>query len=180
MSKHKQHNQRQQQQHHHIEKENTTMSTPTATLSVSPTSISPGQSSTLSWQTTDATTVTIDNGIGTVAASGSQSVTPTASTTYNLSATGPDGTVSASATVTVGATETEQQAVAQVQADISSDVTAVKGALTNVAAQARMEYEQLSEAAKAKLHTLLNDLEQAGGKTLAGIHTLFGATAPTK
>jgi len=74
----------------------------------------------------------------------------------------------------------EQSAIAQVQADIASDTTAVKGALVNVAAQARTEYEALSAGAKAKLHQLLNDIESAGQTSLAGIHTLFGEKAPTK
>jgi peptidoglycan-associated lipoprotein len=73
---------------------------PTAKLSVNPPSIERGQSATLEWSTTDATSVTID-GIGNVAVSGSQSVRPAQSTTYRLTATGPGGTESATARVTV-------------------------------------------------------------------------------
>jgi peptidoglycan-associated lipoprotein len=73
---------------------------PTAKLSVDPPSIERGQSATLQWSTTDATSVTID-GIGNVAVSGSQQVHPAQSTTYRLSATGPGGTESATARVTV-------------------------------------------------------------------------------
>src|ERR1700677_4148687 len=51
---------------------------PTASISVSPDTIQAGQSATLSWQTSNATDVSID-GIGAVQASGSQSVAPTAS-----------------------------------------------------------------------------------------------------
>jgi hypothetical protein len=70
----------------------------------SPTHINQGQSSLLSWTTTGASTVTIDNGIGTVSANGSKSVTPAATTTYTLTATGADGktAVTAAVTVTVG------------------------------------------------------------------------------
>jgi hypothetical protein len=78
---------------------------------------------------------------------------------------------------------TPGQSIAQVQADIASDTTAVKGALVYVAAQARSEYDSLSEAAKGRFHTLLNDLEHAGadGKAivLAGMHSLFGEKPPT-
>lgn len=74
---------------------------------------------------------------------------------------------------------TPQAAISTVQADIKNDVVAVKGALSNVAAQARTEYEALAEPAKAKLHTLLNDLETAFNVSLGGIHTLFGEKAPT-
>ena len=67
---------------------------PKASLSVSPESIQPGASATLTWATEDATTVTID-GIGTVQPNGSQSVSPTASTTYHLTAQGPGGSADA-------------------------------------------------------------------------------------
>jgi len=48
-----------------------------------------------------AGTVTINPGIGSVANSGSYSVTPAYTTTYTLTATNVDGTVSASTTITV-------------------------------------------------------------------------------
>jgi len=81
-----------------------TSTSPTATMSASPTSITSGQSSTLTWSTTNATSVSIDNGIGTVAASGAVTVTPTTTTTYTLTATGSGGTATATATVTVSGT----------------------------------------------------------------------------
>ena len=74
---------------------------PTAKLTASPTTITVGNSATLTWSTTNATSVSIDNGIGTVAASGSTTVSPTSTTTYTLTATGSSGTVTATATVTV-------------------------------------------------------------------------------
>jgi peptidoglycan-associated lipoprotein len=75
---------------------------PTASLSASPNSIEKGQSATLSWQTTNATDVSID-GIGAVQANGSQQVTPSDSTTYHLMAKGAGGTQEATARVTVNA-----------------------------------------------------------------------------
>lgn len=73
---------------------------PTASLSANPASIEKGQSTTLTWQTTNATDVTIE-GIGSVQPSGSQSVSPTDSTTYHLAAKGAGGTQEATARVTV-------------------------------------------------------------------------------
>jgi hypothetical protein len=67
----------------------------------SPTTITPPQSSTLSWSTQDATSVTIDNGVGARPTNGSISVSPTVTTTYTLTATGPGGTSTKQATVTV-------------------------------------------------------------------------------
>jgi peptidoglycan-associated lipoprotein len=74
---------------------------PTISLSVSPAAIERGDSTTLSWNTSNATSVVIDNGVGTVAASGRRSVSPSASTTYLAKATGPGGIASAEARVTV-------------------------------------------------------------------------------
>jgi peptidoglycan-associated lipoprotein len=73
---------------------------PTASISVSPSSIQAGQSASLSWQTSNATDVSID-GIGAVQANGSQSVSPTDSTTYHLVAKGAGGTQEATARLTV-------------------------------------------------------------------------------
>ena len=73
---------------------------PTASISVNPNSIQAGQSASLTWQTSNATDVSID-GIGAVQANGSQSVSPTDSTTYHLTAKGAGGTQEASARITV-------------------------------------------------------------------------------
>ena len=75
---------------------------PTASLSANPNTIDPGQSTTLSWQTSNATDVSID-GIGPVDMSGSRQVTPSESTTYHLVAKGTGGTQDATARVTVNA-----------------------------------------------------------------------------
>jgi peptidoglycan-associated lipoprotein len=72
---------------------------PTATLSANPTSIQPGQSSTLTWSTENADDVTLDG--NKVNASGSETVSPTQTTTYHLTAKGPGGSQDATAQVTV-------------------------------------------------------------------------------
>jgi|SRR5579864_6471367 len=76
---------------------------PTVTLQANPTSINKGDSSTLSWNSTDATSLTISPEVGTVTAQGSTKVTPSDSTTYTITATGPGGSADASARVTVAA-----------------------------------------------------------------------------
>jgi len=73
---------------------------PTASLTASPNSIQRGQSTTLTWETSGATDVSID-GIGAVQASGSQQATPTESTTYTLTAKGAGGSQQATARVTL-------------------------------------------------------------------------------
>ena len=77
---------------------------PTLTFTAAPTAITSGQSSTLTWSATNATSCTASVGwTGAKAVSGTQSVTPTANTTYTLACTGAGGTVTKSATVTVTA-----------------------------------------------------------------------------
>jgi len=76
---------------------------PTVTLQASPTSINKGESSTLSWNSTDATELTIAPEVGAVTAQGSTKVTPSDSATYTITATGPGGSTSATASVTVNA-----------------------------------------------------------------------------
>lgn len=72
---------------------------PTATLSANPTSIQKGQSATLTWQTENATDVTLND--AKVDVNGTQSVTPDDSATYRLLAKGPGGEADATARVTV-------------------------------------------------------------------------------
>ena len=73
---------------------------PTASLSANPSTIERGQSTTLTWQTQNATDITI-SGIGTVEPSGSRQVSPPDSINFRLTAKGPGGTQEATARVTV-------------------------------------------------------------------------------
>src|ERR1700688_2872419 len=75
---------------------------PTASLTANPNTVDKGQSTMLTWQTSNANDARIE-GIGAVQTSGSQSVTPSDSTTYTLTAKGPGGTQTATARVTVNA-----------------------------------------------------------------------------
>ena len=73
---------------------------PTASISANPATVQAGQSTQLTWQTENATDVSID-GMGAVQANGSQTVTPSDSATYHLVAKGPGGTQEATTRVTV-------------------------------------------------------------------------------
>ena len=69
----------------------------------SPTNIINGESSTLYWQTTNATGVTV-SGVGTEGANGNVAVTPTSTTSYTITASGANGaTDSCTVAVTVTA-----------------------------------------------------------------------------
>lgn len=77
----------------------------TGSFTASNANINCGQSSNLTWQSAESVDTNI-SGIGTVAGSGNQSVSPHATTTYDFSSTGPGGTVKNSATVNVNTTVT--------------------------------------------------------------------------
>lgn len=74
-----------------------------ATFTADKTSITTGQSATLQWNVNNATTTSIDNGIGTVGASGSRSVSPSATTTYTVTASNTGGTTTQQLTIAVNA-----------------------------------------------------------------------------
>jgi peptidoglycan-associated lipoprotein len=73
---------------------------PTATLTADPLAIDLGQSVVLNWRTTDAASVTID-GIGPVNVNGTQTVSPSSSTNFHLTAKGDGGATEANVRVTV-------------------------------------------------------------------------------
>ncbi len=73
---------------------------PTATISADPLAIDLGQSVVLNWRTQNATVVTID-GIGEVTPNGTQTVAPSNSTNFHLTAKGDGGTTEANVRVTV-------------------------------------------------------------------------------
>ena len=75
---------------------------PEITVSLDNSPIILGETTTLRWSTTgDASTMTIDPGIGSTLLSSAQAVTPTQDTTYTLTATGPGGTDTEQITLTV-------------------------------------------------------------------------------
>jgi len=77
-----------------------TVTAPTATITADPLAIDLGQTVVLNWRTTNATVVTID-GIGQVPVNGTQTVSPSNSTIFRLTAKGDGGTVDANVRVTV-------------------------------------------------------------------------------
>jgi peptidoglycan-associated lipoprotein len=66
-----------------------------------PRSIERGQSATLRWSIANATEMSLDQGLGTVAANGTRQVFPSNTTTYTLTGRGPGGTDTRSVTVEV-------------------------------------------------------------------------------
>jgi hypothetical protein len=70
---------------------------PTIELTVDRSTVVEGQAILLTWRSTNANAVTLDNNIGNVANNGSQSVTPRVSTSYAATARGEGGTATSAA-----------------------------------------------------------------------------------
>jgi peptidoglycan-associated lipoprotein len=83
------------------------VSKPTVSIQATPSSINKGESASLTWTTTDATSVSISPEVGAVTAQGSTKVSPADSTTYTITATGPGGSTDASARVSISAPPVE-------------------------------------------------------------------------
>ncbi len=74
---------------------------PTVKIEANPGTIEKGESSDLSWTSKDATTLSLDQGIGDVPAVGSRKVSPAKTTTYTITARNEGGVATDSATLTV-------------------------------------------------------------------------------
>jgi peptidoglycan-associated lipoprotein len=99
---------------------------PSIRISADQEGITRGQSTTLRWTSNNADRVTITE-LGTVPSSGSRAVSPSQSTTYDATATGPGGTESASARVTV----TEEAAPGERPRTMPSSVNPTIAAIFN-------------------------------------------------
>src|SRR5215470_12468699 len=100
---------------------------PTVALSASPASAQAGQPVTLTWSSTNATSITLEPSVGRVAAQGSTTVKPSQSTTYTVTATGPGGSAHASAQVVVTPASSSTAAKESSQQEISSDQREMRG-----------------------------------------------------
>jgi peptidoglycan-associated lipoprotein len=72
-----------------------------ANFAVEPRNIQRGQSATLTWSVSNATDMTIDQGVGAIPANGNRSVSPSTTTNYTLTARGPGGMATRTATLEV-------------------------------------------------------------------------------
>ncbi len=75
-------------------------------FSATPAQINAGEAATLLWHVTEATTLSIDQGVGNVLASGTSELSPNTTTTYTLTATNAAGTVTKSIVITIWNTYT--------------------------------------------------------------------------
>jgi len=105
---------------------------PTVILTAIPTSVTQGASSTLTWVTTNAIQCTASDGwSGAKATTSTQSVVPTATTTYTLACSGAGGTTTKSVTVGVATTSAPVTPLPTVDLIVAS-TTLTQGASTTL------------------------------------------------
>ena len=114
-------------------------------FSSSPTQIDAGEPATLTWVVKDATSVSIDQGIGVVANAGNREVSPSATTTYTLVASNSGGAIAESVVITVDATsppdsDTTAPVITSVLASSVTGTSAVIAWTTDEAATSQVEY----------------------------------------
>ncbi len=100
---------------------------PSVALSASSASAQAGQPVTLTWSSTNATSVTLEPSVGRVAAQGSTTVRPSQSTIYTVTATGPGGSAHASAQVIITPAPPPAAVRKPSQEEIPSDQRQMRG-----------------------------------------------------
>src|SRR5260370_42204378 len=100
---------------------------PSVALSASPASAQAGRQVTLTWSSTNATSITLEPSVGPVAPKGSTTVRPSQSTTYTVTATGPGGAAHASAQVTITPAPSQAAVRKASQEESTSDQQQMRG-----------------------------------------------------
>jgi hypothetical protein len=100
---------------------------PSVALRASPVSAQVGRQVTLTWSSTNATSITLEPSVGSVAAQGSKTVRPTQSTTYTVTVSGPGGSAHASAQVNITPAPPQAAVRKPSQEEIPSDQREMRG-----------------------------------------------------
>jgi hypothetical protein len=118
-------------------------------LTVTPSEINNGASSTLKWEVVGTTKVTIDQGVGEVPASGTKQLSPSQTTAYTVTASNTGGTVTRSVVLYVAeatpppvapAVDTEPPLIKDVAASSETEDSAVISWTTNEPATSVVDY----------------------------------------
>jgi hypothetical protein len=133
--------------------------------------INSGQSTTLKWDIKDAASVTIDQGIGEVAATGSVELSPAKTIAYTLTATNAGGTVSKSVVIYVNPpppppTDTTPPVIKNVSTSSETETSAVITWATNEPGSSQVEYGKTTEYG---LPATSDELTTAHSITLSGL-----------
>jgi len=116
-------------------------------FTATPSEINSGGSSTLKWAVQDATSVTIDQGVGKVAANGSKELSPSETIAYTLTATSAGGTVTRSVVIYVAVpsppptpADTTPPVIKNISTSSETETSAVITWTTNKPASSHVEY----------------------------------------
>ena len=101
-----------------------------AAFSATQTSITAGQSTTLTWTVSGATSLSIDQGVGSVSTLTSKAVAPSQTTTYTLTASNSAGSSTARVTVTVAAVVSQTPSAPVLSSAVAKSSTEVDLAWT--------------------------------------------------
>jgi hypothetical protein len=116
-------------------------------FTAAPSEINSGGSSTLKWDVQDATSMTIDQGVGEVAANGSKELSPSKTIAYTLTATNAGGTVTRSVVIYVTVppppptpADTTPPVIKNVSTSSETETTAIIAWTTNEPGSSNVEY----------------------------------------
>jgi len=141
-------------------------------FSVNINTITEGESVHLSWQVTDADSVTLSHGIGEVDSSGSQTVSPVETTTYILTATNSAGSVTKSQIVTVNPVNEEEDLSVPIIHSFTSDYTWI-----SPGGSANLSWE-VSNADSVNIEPVLGNVNLSGSANVSpGTTTTYTLTA---
>jgi hypothetical protein len=165
-----------------------------SSFTATPSAINSGQSSTLAWSVTGATSLSIDQGIGTVTGLTSRVVTPAATTTYTLTATNSAGSATRQvllsvnpppsiATITLVPSTTYQtivgwEAVEQSCQDECTNFNSFKDALFDAAVEMglnRIRLELLTNTSCSASTWNYTDLDNKINKVITPLRTRLAA-----
>jgi hypothetical protein len=119
-------------------------------FNAAPNEITVGESTTLRWSIEGATAVSIDQGIGDVAATGLTKLSPNKTVAYTLTATNAGGTVSKSVVISVGAAppptpDTKAPVITNVSAAHESETRTLITWVTNEPSTGQVEYGETTD-----------------------------------
>lgn len=116
-------------------------------FTATPPEINSGATSTLQWSVTNATSLTIDQGVGQIAATGSKELSPSKTTAYTLTATNAGGTVTKALVLYVSApppappvVDTTPPVIKNVSSSSETETGAIVTWTTNEPATSAIEY----------------------------------------
>jgi len=101
-----------------------------SSFEVTPNEIELGKTAYISWNVSEATSVTIDNGIGVVSLTGNRTITPAETTTYTLTAKSSSTTITATTSIVVHQ-PIEKPNITMVQSEFYIEITDTENSYVN-------------------------------------------------